>query len=98
MRTQTYPVDVTNAQQVLIEPRLPVHSGGSPRMTNRRDAVDAVFYILRTVWRYFDEWRHDSTLDTIRGRLRRKAHTAEKSYHPSTFASVEPVGRHDLRR
>ena len=70
-----------------------------------RDVVDAIFYILRTgcqwrylpedfppkstVWRYFDEWRHDGTLDTIHDLLRRKVRTAEKPYHPRTTASVD---------
>ena len=69
-----------------------------------RDVVDAIFYILRTgcqwrylpvnlpprstVWRYFDQWRHDGTLDTIHDPLRRKARTAAKPYHPRTSASV----------
>ena len=70
-----------------------------------RDVVDAIFYILRTgcqwrylpgdlppkstVWRYFDRWRRDGTLDTIHDRLRRKVRTAEKPYHPRTSASVD---------
>ena len=70
-----------------------------------RDVVDAIFYILRTgcqwrylpidfpprstVWRYFDRWRSDGTLDTIHDRLRRKVRAAEKPYHPRTTASVD---------
>ena len=42
-----------------------------------------------TVWRYFDRWRSDGTLDTIHDRLRRKVRTAEKPYHPRTSASVD---------
>jgi putative transposase len=83
----------------------PVRPGGRPRKTDMRDVVDAVFYILRTgcqwrylpqnfppkstVWRYFDEWRHDGTLDTIHDLLRKKVRTAEKPYHPRTTASVD---------
>ena len=83
----------------------PVHPGGRPRKTDMRDVVDAVFSILRTgcqwrylpsdfppkstVWRYFDQWRHDGTLDTIHDRLRRKVRTMEKPYHPRTSASVD---------
>ena len=105
MRTQSYPSDVTDAQWVLIEPRLPVYPGGRPRKTNLRDVVDAIFYILRTgcqwrylpvdfppkstVWRYFDEWRHNGTLDTIHDLLRKKVRTAEKPYSPRTTASVD---------
>src|SRR3954471_3791172 len=105
MRTQTYPSDVTDEQWGLIEPHIPVYPGGRPRTTDVRDVVDAVFYILRTgcqwrylpvdfppkstVWRYFDEWRHNGTLDTIHDMLRRKVRTAEKPYHPRTTASVD---------
>src|SRR5271166_4403226 len=105
MRTHLYPSDVTDAQWALIEPHLPVHPGGRPRKTDLRDVVDAIFYILRTgcqwrylpsdfppkstVWRYFDEWRHDGTLEEIHDLLRRQVRTAEKPYHPRTSASVD---------
>ncbi len=70
-----------------------------------RDVVDAILYLLRTgcqwrylpgdlppkstVWRYFDGWRRDRTLDTIHDQLRRKVRAAEKPYHPRTTASVD---------
>jgi putative transposase len=105
MRTHHYPSDITDAQWALIKPHIPVYPGGRPRKTDTRDVVDAVFYILRTgcqwrylpkdfppkstVWRFFDEWRHNGTLDTIHDLLRRKVRTAEKPYHPRTSASVD---------
>ena len=105
MRTQTYPSDVTDEQWALIEPHIPVYPGGRPRKTDVRDVVNAVFYILRTgcqwrylprdfppkstVWRYFDEWRHNGTLDTIHDLLRKKVRTQEKPYSPRTTASVD---------
>jgi putative transposase len=105
MRTQSYPSDVADAQWALIEPRIPVYPGGRPRKTNLRDVVDAIFYLLRTgcqwrylpkdfpprstVWRYFDEWRHNGTLDAIHDLLRRKVRTQEKPYQPRTTASVD---------
>jgi transposase len=83
----------------------PEPGGGRPRETDMRDVVDAIFYITRTgcqwrylprdfppkstVWRYFDAWRHDGTLDTIHDQLRRKVRAAEKPYHPRTTASVD---------
>ena len=83
----------------------PVRPGGRPRKTDLRDVVDAIFYILRTgcqwrylpkdfppkstIWRYFDQWRRDGTLDRIHDLLRRKVRTAEKPYHPRTSASVD---------
>ena len=79
--------------------------GGRPRKTDLRDVVDAIFYILRTgcqwrylpgdfppkstVWRYFDRWRSDGTLEKIHDRLRTKVRAAEKPYHPRTTASVD---------
>jgi putative transposase len=83
----------------------PVHPGGRPRQTDVRDVLDAILYILRTgcqwrylpsdfppkstVWRYFDQWRRDGTLDRIHDLLRRKVRTQEKPYHPRTSASVD---------
>ncbi len=79
--------------------------GGRPRKTDVRDVFDAILYILRTgcqwrylpidfppkstVWRYFDQWRRDGTLDRIHDLLRRKVRTMEKPYHPRTSASVD---------
>src|SRR5882757_2688046 len=83
----------------------PEPGGGRPRKTDPRDVLDAILYILRTgcqwrylpidfppkstVWRYFDRWRRDGTLDTIHDLLRRKVRTAEKPYRPRTTASVD---------
>ena len=83
----------------------PEPGGGRPRKTDLRDVVDAIFYITRTgcqwrylpkdfppkstAWRYFDDWRHDGTLDLIHDRLRTKVRTAEKPSHPRTSASVD---------
>ena len=105
MRTQSYPSDVTDGQWTLIEPHIPVYPGGRPRTTDLRAVVDAVFSVLRTgcqwrylpkdfppkstVWRSFDEWRHNGTLDTIHDRLRKKVRAQEKPYSPRTTASVD---------
>ena len=83
----------------------PEPGGGRPRKTDVRDVLDAIFYILRTgcqwrylpmdfppkstAWRYFDEWRHNGTLDTIHDTLRKKVRTQEKPYSPRTTASVD---------
>src|SRR3954453_3440427 len=105
MRTNKYPSDVTDEQWALIRDLIPVYPGGRPRTTNLRDVVDAVFYVLRTgcqwrflpkdfppkstAWRYFDEWRHNGTLEDIHDALRRKVRTEEKPYAPRTTASVD---------
>jgi transposase len=83
----------------------PARPGGRPRSTDLRNVADAILYILRTgcqwrylpvdfppkstVWRYFDHWRRDGTLDAIHDTLRRKVRTTEKPYHPRTTASVD---------
>jgi putative transposase len=83
----------------------PEPGGGRPRKTDMRDVLDAIFYVLRTgcqwrylpgdlppkstVWRYFDQWRHDGTLDRIHDLLRKKVRTLEKPYHPRTTASID---------
>ncbi len=105
MRSHKYPSDVTDEQWALIEPLIPVYPGGRPRKTDVRDVLDAIFYLLRTgcqwrylpkdfppkstVWRYFDQWRHNGTLDTIHDLLRKRVRTAEKPYSPRTSASVD---------
>ena len=79
--------------------------GGRPRKTDLRDVLDAIISILRTgcqwrylpidfppkstVWRDFDPWRRDGTLDRLHDALRRKVRTREKPYHPRTTASVD---------
>ena len=105
MRTHKYPSDVTDAQWRLIERLIPFYPGGRPRKTDLRDVVDAIFYVLRTgcqwrylpkdfppkstVWRYFDEWRHNGTLEAIHDALRTRVRTREKPYAPRTTASVD---------
>src|SRR3954449_11097576 len=105
MRSHKYPSDVTDEQWALLEPLIPVYPGGRPRKTDVRDVLDAIFYVLRTgcqwrylpkdfppkstAWRYFDEWRHNGTLDAIHDTLRKKVRTQEKPYSPRTTASVD---------
>ena len=105
MRTQLYPSDLTDEQWALIEPHLPIYANGRPRTTSLRDVVDAILYLLRTgcqwrylpkdfppkstVWRYFDQWRHNGTLEAIHDALRRKVRAQEKPYAPRTTASVD---------
>jgi len=83
----------------------PEPGGGRPRKTRMRDVLDAILYILRTgcqwrylpgdlppkstVWRYFDQWRRDGTLDSIHDLLRKKVRTSEKPYQPRTTARVD---------
>src|SRR6516164_9317793 len=105
MRSNKYPSDITDEQWALIEPLIPIYPGGRPRKTNLRDVVDAIFYLLRTgcqwrylpkdfppkstVWRYFDEWRHNGTLEEIHDKLREKVRRQERPGQPRHTASID---------
>jgi transposase len=104
MRVHKYPSDLSDEQWALIEHLIPVYFGGRPRKTDVRDVVDAVLYLLRTgcqwrylpkdfppkstVWRYFDEWRHNGTLERIHDGLREQVRANEKPT-PRTSASID---------
>jgi len=50
-----YPSDVTDDEWARLEPLIPpAKPGGRPRQTNMREALNAIFYLLRTgcPWRY----------------------------------------------
>jgi transposase len=50
-----YPSDMTDDEWARLEPLIPpAKPGGRPRQTNMREAIDAIFYVLRTgcPWRY----------------------------------------------
>jgi putative transposase len=105
MRTQRYPSDLTDEQWALVEPLIAVYPGGRPRTTSMREVLDAIFYVLRTgcpwrflpkdfppkstVWGYFDEWRHDGTLDTIHDTLRDRVRKQEKPGRPRRTARID---------
>jgi putative transposase len=104
MRSKRYPSDLTDEQWAIVKPFIPVYPGGRPRKTAMRDVVDAIFYLVRTgcqwrylprdfppkstVWGYFDEWRHNGTLermhDVLRDRVRR-----EETSRPRHTASID---------
>jgi putative transposase len=57
MRTQKYPSDLTDDEWALVHPLLPKRKAsdpGHPVEVDRRDLLDAIFYLLRTGcgWRY----------------------------------------------
>ena len=105
MRAQRYPSDLTDEQWALVEPLIPVYPGGRPRTTSMRDVLDAIFYLLRTscqweylpkdfppkstVWGYYDEWRHNGTLDAIHDKLRELVRKKEKPGRPRRTASID---------
>jgi putative transposase len=105
MRTPTYPSDLTDEQWALVEPLIPVYPGGRPRQTSMRDVLDAVFYVLRTgcqwrflpkdfppkstVWGYFDEWRHNGTLEAIHDALRERVRRQEGKKRTPSAGSLD---------
>src|SRR5262244_654924 len=105
MRTHKYPSDLTDEQWALVEPRIPVYPGGRPRKTAMRDVLDAIFYVLRTgcqwrylpkdfppkstVWGYFDEWRHNGTLEDIHDALRDRVRRQEQRQPTPSAGSID---------
>jgi transposase len=105
MRTRTYPSDLTDEQWALVEPFIPVYPGGRPRSTSMRDVVDAIFYLCRTgcqwrylpkdfpprstVWGYFDEWRHNGTLQKLHDALREQVRLAEGHEPTPSAGSID---------
>jgi putative transposase len=105
MRNQRYPSDLTDEQWILVKRFIPVYPGGRPRKTSMRQVLNAIFYILRTgcqwrflpkdlppkstVWGYFDEWRHNGTLDRIHDALRDRVRRQEKPGRPRRTASID---------
>jgi transposase len=105
MRAHKYPSDLTDEQWALVERLIPVYPGGRPRKTSMRDVLDAIFYVLRTgcqwrylpkdfppkstVWGYFDEWRHNGTLDALHDALRDRVRKREKPGQPRRTASID---------
>ena len=52
---ERYPSDVTDDEWARLEPLIPpAKPGGRPRETDMREAINAIFYVLRTgcPWRY----------------------------------------------
>src|SRR5438045_3767932 len=84
---EAYPTDLTDAQWTYIEPLVPApKTGGRPATVDRREIVNAIFYVVRngiewralphdlprwkTVYHYFREWRGDGTWDQVHDALR----------------------------
>ena len=82
-----YPTDLTDTQWAFLAPLIPAaKAGGRPRITDMREVVNAVFYVLRggcqwrllpkdfppyqTVYDYFRSWRLLGTWERLHDRLR----------------------------
>src|SRR5438105_5257561 len=92
-RRKSYPSDVTDAEWAILEPLLyPERATGRPPTVDRRDVLDAIYYVLRTgcQWRYLPEgfpkwetvywyfarWRDDGTWERVNDALRRRVRVA----------------------
>ena len=93
-RRKRYPSDVTDEEWGMLEPLL--HPGrvatGRPPTVERREVVNAIYYVLRTgcQWRYlaegfpkwetvywyFKRWRDDGTWERVNDALRRRVRAA----------------------
>lgn len=104
MTRQPYPSDLTDAQWALIEPRVPKpRPGGRPATVDRRELVNAMFYVVRngiewramphdlprwqTVYHYFRLWRDDGTWERIHDGLRTEVRQAA-GRDPSPAAAI----------
>ena len=89
---KAYPSDLTDQQWAIIEPLIPVHAVGRPRINDMREVLNAIFYLSRsgcqwdmlphdlpaksTVSDYFAQWRDDDTWQRILDALRREVRQA----------------------
>jgi putative transposase len=87
-----YPSDLTDAQWAVIEPLIPTHTVGRPRINDIREVLNAVFYLVRsgcqwdmlphdlpaksTVYNHFARWKEDGTWQRIMDALRQKVRVA----------------------
>jgi putative transposase len=86
---QLYPSDVTDAQWAILAPLMPVPDPeGRPLEIERREIVNAIFYVLRTgcpwrylphefpkwetVYSYFRDWKRDGTWENMHTALRKQ--------------------------
>jgi putative transposase len=87
MSRERYPTDLTDAQWKRIAPQVPTpKAGGRPASVDRREIVNAIFYVVRngctwralphdfprwhTVYHYFRLWRDDGTWQQLHDTLR----------------------------
>jgi putative transposase len=89
---KAYPSDLTDQQWVIVEPLIPVHRVGRPRIHDMREILNAIFYITRagcqwdmlphdlpaksTVYDYFAQWKADGTWQKILDALRAEVRVA----------------------
>lgn len=88
-KRKPYPTDLSDKEWLILEPLVPaVKDGGRPAHWERREIVDALYYVVRsgctwrqlphdfppwqTVYYYFRTWRRDGILEALHARLRER--------------------------
>ena len=101
-----YDTDLTDAQWEILRPLLPPPPGGGrPPITDRREVLNAILYVLRsgcawdllphdfppagTVYGYFSQWRRDGTITRIHEALRPVVRQASEHDPEPTAASLD---------
>lgn len=86
-RRRTYPTDTSDAEWTILGPLIPApRPGGRPARIDRRDIMDAIFYVKRggvswrllpadfphwkTVYDYFRQWKQSGLWERINDALR----------------------------
>jgi putative transposase len=100
-----YPSDLTDQQWAIIEPLIPVHAVGRPRINDMREVLNAIFYLSRsgcqwdmlphdlpaksTVYSHFARWRDDGTWQRIMDALRRTVRVADGREPSPSAGSID---------
>ena len=100
-----YPSDLSDQQWAIIEPLVPIHSVGRPRIKDMREVLNAIFYLNRsgcqwdmlphdlpaksTVYSHFARWRDDGTWQRIMDALRRTVRIANGREPSPSAGSID---------
>ena len=100
-----YPSDMTDQQWAIIEPLIPVHKVGRPRVHDMREVLNAIFYLNRsgcqwdmlphdlppksTVYNHFAQWRDDGTWQRVMDALRQQVRVAGGHDPSPSVASID---------
>src|SRR5512147_2223421 len=100
-----YPSDLTDQQWAIIQPLIPVHPVGRPRLVDMREGLNAIFYLNRsgcqwdmlphdlpaksTVYDHFAQWKADGTWPEILDALRCQVRVAGGPDPHPSVASID---------
>jgi putative transposase len=106
MRRAKYPTDLSDAEWKRVRPLIPrPKPGGRPQTVDRREILDAIFYLVRggipwrmlprdfppwgTVHYYYWKWRHDGTWEAIHDALRTKVRHTAGRHKSPSVAIID---------